>query len=450
MVKRNESPLKLLSKSSRQGGFVLPGVMIALVVASIVSASGWQLWGYYNDRQVAATAAEQHLRVAQAARTALRENYAFFQSNNNCSTNRWNYLINNGYLPSEEFSSGVNLLGQAYQVRYCRSGGSGEPIQTLVLAAGDPATSARVQHRHAMNMGTQAAWQTSAGLMSPFYESFNYELATFGQSAAAVGSVAWFDTLEFSSAGGSEYLYRHAVAGFPELNRMQTDLDMDGNDIANVGDLDAVSVEASQDVNADRDINAGRRLTAAQDLVVGQDALADRDVRAGRNLTVGQDATVARDFRADRDVTAGRNIIADNELRAQGDVRTGGYLRLAYNGHSAGQSCSQGRGAVTIDSSGMILSCQSGRWMTAGGAGELDRSRNIWKDPSSGMKIMWGNAPVRSTVTFPECFTSTSSYSVTLGAGTNFEAIARDRTPCSFYYTTNGNTATSGWIAVGY
>lgn len=103
----------------------------------------------------------------------------------------------------------------------------------------------------------------------------------------AVGRLA--ASLAFETTPVADYLYRVAVPGHPEANRMFTDLDMAGggtrHNVVGVQDLSAVSVTASGSVTA------GDDLSTTDDLSVGDDAtIGDRLAVNGQSSFAGDSA----------------------------------------------------------------------------------------------------------------------------------------------------------------
>lgn len=95
-----------------------------------------------------------------------------------------------------------------------------------------------------------------------------------------------------------DLLYRTAVAGFPELNRMETDLDLDGHDIARAGAVSADSFAI------DTWLKVAGDLTVTGDLVVGQSAIVSGPARVtGRLTAASADVTGEATVGGDVDVT---------------------------------------------------------------------------------------------------------------------------------------------------
>lgn len=143
-----------------------------------------------------------------------------------------------------------------------------------------------------------------------------------------VGTLA--ASLAFETTPVADYLYRVAVPGHPEANRMFTDLDMAGDgtrhNITGAQDISTVSVTASGTVSA------GDDLAATDDLTVGDDAM------IGDRLTVNGQSAFARDASFGEDVSVTGNGTVGGTLGVTGET-TSADFRIASVG---GQRASQG------------------------------------------------------------------------------------------------------------
>ena len=94
------------------------------------------------------------------------------------------------------------------------------------------------------------------------------------------GALAALRRFDHGSVYG-DALYRVAIPGYAEANRMEADLDMAGNAIERAGRIEAASLEVETDVEA------GGDLTVTGDLVVGRAVRAAGTVEAGTNMRAG-------------------------------------------------------------------------------------------------------------------------------------------------------------------
>ena len=216
-------------------GFISIELMIALVVIAIATAGGISVLMSYLDGLNEQHAAQQQQQVAKAAEKYLKDNFSTVLASAGATAPAVitvPMLRNTRYLPAG--FSDTNIFGQQYQVRArkpaanqlrntdrhhwgrqprrCRSGGS-------------PSSWALRGYISKANTGIAqgAAWQVA--------------LSNFGSDPGA-GHLA---TALFFQDGAiaNEYLYRNSVPGHPELNRMNTALNMGGNNIAAAGAITA-------------------------------------------------------------------------------------------------------------------------------------------------------------------------------------------------------------------
>ena len=86
--------------------------------------------------------------------------------------------------------------------------------------------------------------------------------AAFG-GAPAAGALATLRRLDHRTVFGDQ-LYRVAVPGFADANRMETDLDLGGNDLTGAGAVEA------ETLSLESDLTVGGGLTVSEDLMVGR------------------------------------------------------------------------------------------------------------------------------------------------------------------------------------
>lgn len=131
--------------------------------------------------------------------------------------------------------------------------------------------------------------------------------------APRAGALASLERFDADTVYGDQ-LFRGAVPGFPELNRMAADLDMDGFDIADADNVaaDAMTLEADLDVGGD--------LTVVGDLVVGRATTVAGAVTVSAGLEA-QSATVAGAVDADTMTVTG--LLDAASVDAAGAVTAG-------------------------------------------------------------------------------------------------------------------------------
>ncbi|HGX9326252.1 TPA: shufflon system plasmid conjugative transfer pilus tip adhesin PilV, partial [Escherichia coli] len=141
----------------------------------------------------------------------------------------------------------------------------------------------------------------------------------------------------------SDRLYRYSVQGRPDLNRMHTGIDMNNNSITNINEASGKNARFSGDVTSNRWLHpngGGFTMTDSQ------------WIRAVNNKGITTEG----------ELKGGK--VSGGTVRSEGRLSTGEYLQLDKTA-TAGTSCSPD-GLVGRDSTGAILSCQSGVWRTSG------------------------------------------------------------------------------------
>ncbi|BDO59501.1 shufflon system plasmid conjugative transfer pilus tip adhesin PilV [Escherichia coli] len=139
----------------------------------------------------------------------------------------------------------------------------------------------------------------------------------------------------------SDRLYRYSVQGRPDLNRMHTGIDMNNNSITNINEASGKNARFSGDVTSNRWLHpngGGFTMTDSQ------------WIRAVNNKGITTEG----------ELKGGK--VSGGTVRSEGRLSTGEYLQLDKTA-TAGTSCSPD-GLVGRDSTGAILSCQSGIWTT--------------------------------------------------------------------------------------
>ena len=169
-----------------------------------------------------------------------------------------------GSLPAD--FSAVDALGRA------AGAGAVDVLATEAVEPGDTvAPSAAL---------LEAAGEARLGLVAPGTPSrlagptLDYGVSAFQAAfggAPAVGALAALRRFDHQAVYGGR-LQRLAVPGFPDANRMETDLDMGGNAITGAGRLSAASLALSGDLEAGGDIAVSGDLTVGQAVRVAGNA----------------------------------------------------------------------------------------------------------------------------------------------------------------------------------
>ncbi|OVA21030.1 shufflon system plasmid conjugative transfer pilus tip adhesin PilV [Klebsiella pneumoniae] len=169
----------------------------------------------------------------------------------------------------------------------------------------------------------------------------------------------------------SDRLYRYSITNRPDLNRMHTAIDMNSNNLNNVGTLNGNAAALSGDISARNGTFSGaisgNTATTNGDITSNNGWLVTKNSKGWMNSTYGggwymSDSSWLRSVNNKGIYTGGQ--VKGGTVRADGRLYTGEYLQLEKTA-TAGASCSP-NGLVGRDSTGAILSCQSGTWKKIG------------------------------------------------------------------------------------
>jgi type II secretory pathway pseudopilin PulG len=262
------------------------------------------------------------------------------------------------------------------EIMLTTTGGTDIPEKSLRDIAGQVQGGGYVSHQAAATAkGAAGTWEIA--------------MAPFGLSPGAGHLVT---AMFFNDAGLiADYLYRNLVPGHPELNTMNTTLNMGTNDIGNARNVSAQTVTATDSVTAGNTL----AIQAADGSRYGGWYMADntwlRSINDKSLYTGG--SVLAGGTVSGADVTAtntvsGTNVQASNQVYAQNSIVTPGQLiagaitsnstitagsRLTageyvqVNGTAAvGAGCGPA-GLIGQDGTGALLQCEQGIWRKTGG-----------------------------------------------------------------------------------
>ena len=172
--------------------------------------------------------------------------------------------------------SEVDALGRGYRVMMLSAGPDAfDLLAAETVNAGDTVRPAAALLAAA---GPRVGLAGPSRLSGPTVDA---DLASFRAAFAGApseGALAALRRFDHSSVYG-DALYRIAIPGFAEANRMEADLDMSGNAIEGAGTIEAASLEV------ETDLTAGGDLSVTGDLVVGRAVRASGTVEAGGAMT---------------------------------------------------------------------------------------------------------------------------------------------------------------------
>ena len=265
--------------------------------------------------------AQQHKKINEAATAYIQQHANQLQSVTNATTPA---IITVPMLQAANVNlpasfNPTNPFGQTWQVQVLQP--TAGNLQALSVAVGGTPLSDLQASRLAKLMGYAGGFvpRNDSGIYAQgmAYGAFaSWNISTSGYSGITGGRPAALMTFNNGQLA-SNYLYRNAVPGQPQLNRMNTALDMGGNDINQANTLNANTVSASGDIH-------------------------------GENAHIRGNATA-------------------DTLRANSRLSTGEFVQIEGIA-TENAPCSQ-NGLVGRDTVGALLSCQAGVWTSFGQRG---------------------------------------------------------------------------------
>lgn len=239
---------------TKAAGFTLVEMIVVIVIIGLAAVPIAE-WQRRSVEQTFEAAAAQHaLSVAEAASNWAKDNIGEVTTNTSVGSGAAYPLTVatlklDGYLPPS--FEDVSPLGQTYLVRFRQP--TAGTVSGLMIAA--PAAGSVVEdlslRRIARQMGAPGGYVeasrpsgTPASQVDGALGGWTVDAALWGWTSVPAGSLAY--SLFFSQAESTgDFVYRRTVPGRPELNQMNAPLDMAGNNISNIGTLQASAIQGA-------------------------------------------------------------------------------------------------------------------------------------------------------------------------------------------------------------
>ncbi|NVZ63632.1 shufflon system plasmid conjugative transfer pilus tip adhesin PilV [Pseudomonas gingeri] len=343
-----------LSWHKQQRGYVAIEFMFVIIVFSLMSAIGANLLSQRMDSQNYQIAAQQQQAVADAAAKYLKDNFSAVLALATPTVPAQitvMMLRNTNYLPvgfSDTNAFGQNLLVLARAP-------APNQLESIVITTGGETIDEIGTREIAANLGGTGGFipVSNTSIIQGVRGGWQITLSNYGMNPG-VGHTASALFLQDGSLA-NDYLYRNAIPGKPELNRMNTDLDMGANNVNN-----ATNVTASGTVTAGVDVNAADNVTAGNWLrTQGDSGWYSTKWGGGWYMS---DSDWIRAFGDKSVYTPGQSRAGS--LASEGRTEVGEYLQL--DGLATENTPCTPNGLIGRRPDGLTLSCQSGAWKQSG------------------------------------------------------------------------------------
>lgn len=342
----------------KQLGFLSIEAMIVLFAAMAGMTLGFQWLQADSDMKINRATAEHANTFTDATAQWMKDNYSTIQAAASPLA-QYSATSLSSYLPAS-FST-TNPYGQSYSIRVYKA--AANQLQAMVVTTGGETINELNIRKIAQLIGAKGGFVSSADTSTAqgAYGGWNMSFSNFGATPGA-GKVA---TALFFQDGSlvSDYLYRNSVPGHPELNKMNTSVDMGSNNINNANSVNAATVAASGNVTAGGSVNAananisGETYTGGWFRTQGDGGWYSQKWNGGWYMS---DSSWVRSY-ADKNVYTGGQL-QGGTVRSNGRLSTGEFAQI--DGYAVEGGACPGGNIVAVDANTKLtLSCQSGVWV---------------------------------------------------------------------------------------
>jgi type II secretory pathway pseudopilin PulG len=396
-----------------QGGFIAVEFLFAIIAFILLSAIGASLLASRMDSQNYTIAAQQQQAVADAAAKYLKDNFSAVLASATPTVPAQitlTMLRNTNYLPSG--FGDTNAFGQNFLV-LARSPAPNQ-LESIVITTGGETIDEIGTREIAENLGGTGGFipTSNTDIVQGVRGGWQIALSNYGMNPGVGHTVSALFLQDGSLA--NDYLYRNAIPGKPELNRMNTALDMGNNNVNN-----AASVTASGTVTAGGNVNAAGNVNAtsvnASANVTGATAKISGETYTGNWFRTQGDSGWYSEkwgggwYMSDASwirAYGNKNVYTPGQLRggtvsSEGRAEVGEYLQL--DGVATANTPCSPNGLVGRNAVGLTLSCQDGLWKMSGIANiewarqyryiseaELPGLIEVWAACPAGKKVLSG------------------------------------------------------------
>lgn len=365
----------MINKRNQAGMLGVDAIMALLVLSILISlATVWII--KQMDAQDFRIAADKQKAVAEAVSKYLKDNFSTVLASATATSPvqiTVPMLRNTDYLPSgftDTNGFGQSIIGLARKP-------NPNQLEAIVLTTGGQTISEIGIRTIAENLGGPGGYISSsnANVVQGVRGGWQVTLSNYAINPGAGHTASALFFMDGQLA--NDYLYRNAVPGHPELNTMNTDLNLGGHNINNTSAINASgNVTTTADISA-RNVTANGTVTAATTNTTGE------TYTGGWFRTRGDAGWYSEKwgggiYQSDPDwvriyndkglATGGAfvsgNVTSLSTITSSGRLSTNEYLSIG--GQAAeGSACNDNR-LIAKNAAGSTLSCESGVWKAAG------------------------------------------------------------------------------------
>lgn len=238
----------MISKSKQAGMLSIDAAMTLLVLTVLITlASYWMI--KQTDARDFKIAADKQITVAEALSKYLKDNYKTVLESATATAPAQitvAMLQNTNYLPDgfgDTNGFGQTIIGLARRP-------NPNQLEAIVLTIGGQAVSELGIRTIAENLGGPGGYISTVNpnVIQGVRGGWQVALSNYSVNPGAGHTASALFLMDGELA--NDYLYRNAVPGHPELNTMNTALNMGGQDINNAGEVTASTVSSTGTITA--------------------------------------------------------------------------------------------------------------------------------------------------------------------------------------------------------
>ncbi|MGP8437809.1 shufflon system plasmid conjugative transfer pilus tip adhesin PilV [Paraburkholderia fungorum] len=364
-------------------------VVSALVGMTLVGVGGWVKYDadFKNDR----AAADNLALVLQGAQSYFNANTATIAA---AATPTVSYGWNTWKGSVSSAVSATNIYGQSYTMSVFKE--SNGQLDMVVTTSGGSAIPDGSLLRISKMMGGAGGYilRTSPTIVQNGAAGWSQPIANFGVNPGGghIAAAAFFA----NAAQANDYLYRHQVAGHPELNQMSTTLDMTHNNIANAATVaaSAVAVTAAAGGTAVVSLNNSQLLDNNNNLFVRANGTvyvqnvagsAWAPMATGSLTQYGNEAVYGNRYTAGSDQVDGSSQVNGNSTVLNSST-VGGNSQV--NGSAQVNGNAQVNGAITTY--GNVNLMTNGASVYSPNTMYVSAAANLYLNPFGGNRVIVG------------------------------------------------------------
>ncbi|EBU7462377.1 hypothetical protein DK079_12080 [Salmonella enterica subsp. enterica serovar Typhimurium] len=355
-----------------QGNAQLMSLVLVLGLAMMAAPGGIEMMARQQSERIWDVTAGQFNTVQMAARQYISDNLDTLATQvrpGNPVYVSVNTLKTTGHLPA---GFGANDHNQNYLIAVVSNPKMTSQLQAFVMTTGgQPWDFGALRHISSNISGLGGyVWPDNQAVGAG--GGWKMKLSDYGLSSKQGSLVTFIPSDQLGTSGqGNDRLYRYAVNGHPDFNRMHTAIDMNGNNLDNAGDIKGKQAIISGGISGQSATISGeikgQQATISGDIKSTGGWITTQGNKGWLNETYGggfymSDSSWVRSLNNKGIYTAGE--IRGGQLRSDGDASVAGILKLEKI-NVADTSCPT-NGAVSRTATGAPLSCQSGLWRSGG------------------------------------------------------------------------------------